>query len=57
MARLDEQQVYQWFDIMKNGKDLVEIRLIGTNKTASGYFTDPTTLIEAIKPYTDTHNV
>lgn len=57
MARLDEAQVYQWFDIFKNNNELVEIRLIGTNKTASGYFTDAKTLIEAIKPYTDTYNV
>lgn len=57
MPRLDEQQVYQWFDIFKHNGDLVEIRLIGTNKTASGYFTNASTLIEAIKPYTDSYNV
>jgi archaellum biogenesis ATPase FlaH len=42
---------------MKNNSDLVEIRLIGSNKTASGYFTNAKTLIEAIKPYTETHNI
>lgn len=57
MARLDEQQVYQWFDIFKNNNELVEIRLIGSKTTASGYFTDAATLINAVKPYTDTHNV
>lgn len=57
MSRLDEQQVYQWFDVFKNNNELVEIRLIGSNKTASGYFTDASTLIQAIKPYTDTYNV
>jgi archaellum biogenesis ATPase FlaH len=57
MSRLDEQQVYQWFDLMKGNNELVEIRLIGSNKTASGYFSDAQTLINAIKPYTDTHNV
>ena len=57
MARLDEAEVYRWFDIMKNNGDLVEIRLIGSNKTASGYFTNAKTLIEAIKPYTETHNI
>lgn len=57
MARLDEQQVYQFFDIFKNNNELVEIRLIGSNKTASGYFTDARTMIDAIKPYTDTYNV
>jgi KaiC/GvpD/RAD55 family RecA-like ATPase len=57
MPRLDEQQVYQFFDIFKNNNELVEIRLIGSNKTASGYFTDAKTLIEAIRPYTDSFNV
>lgn len=56
MSRLDESEVYKWFDILKNNKELVEIRLIGSNKTGSGYFTDAKTLIEAIKPYTDSYN-
>lgn len=56
MARLDESEVYKWFDILKNNKELVEIRLIGSNKNGSGYFTDARTLIEAIKPYTDSYN-
>ena len=56
MNRLDESEVYKWFDILKNNKELVEIRLIGSNKTGSGYFTDAKTLIEAIKPYTDSYN-
>ncbi len=56
MARLDESEVYKWFDILKNNNELVEIRLIGSNKTGSGYFTDAKTLIEAIKPYTDSYN-
>lgn len=57
MARLDEAQVYQWWEVMKGENELVEVRLIGSNKTASGYFTNPKTLIEAIRPYTDTFNV
>ena len=56
MNRLDESEVYKWFDILKNNNELVEIRLIGSNKTGSGYFTDAKTLIEAIKPYTDSYN-
>ena len=56
MSRLDESEVYKWFDILKNNNELVEIRLIGSNKTGSGYFTDAKTLIEAIKPYTDSYN-
>ena len=57
MSRLDKQQVYMWFDTMKNNQDLVEIRLIGSNKTASGYFTNADTLIEAIEPYTEAYNI
>ncbi len=57
MARLDEQQVYQFFDIFKNNNELTEIRLIGSNKTASGYFSDAKTMIDAVKPYTDSYNV
>lgn len=56
MNRLDESEVYRWFDILKNNNELVEIRLIGSNKNGSGYFTDAKTLIEAIKPYTDSYN-
>ena len=56
MSRLDESEVYKWFDILKNNNELVEIRLIGSNKIGSGYFTDAKTLIEAIKPYTDSYN-
>ena len=56
MNRLDESEIYHWFDIMKNGEELVEIRLIGSNKIGSGYFTDAKTLIEAIRPYTDSYN-
>lgn len=57
MVRLDESEVYRFWDIFKPNGDLVEIRLIGSGKTASGYFTDPKTMIEAIKPYTDSYNV
>lgn len=57
MARINEQEVYRWYDIMKDNNELVEIRLIGSNKTGSGYFNDANTLIEAIKPYTDDFNV
>ena len=57
MARLDESEIYKWFDVFKNGNQLVEIRLIGSNKNGSGYFSDPQTLIESIKPYSDSFNI
>lgn len=53
---LDESQIYRWFDIFKDNNKLTEIRLIGTNKVYSGYFTDANTLIKAITPYVSTCN-
>lgn len=56
--RLDESEVYKWFDLFKGNSQLTEIRLISNDgKTGSGYFTDAKTLIDAIKPYTDNYNV
>lgn len=47
-----------WYDICKNGHDVVEIRLIeiGAGKTYSGYFNNIDTIIEALKPYENTCN-
>lgn len=58
MPRLDESQVYRWFELFKENGQLTEIRLVANDgKTGSGYFTDAPTLIEAIKPYTDNYNI
>lgn len=58
MPRLDESEVYKWFELFKNNEQLTEIRLVANDgKTGSGYFTDAKTLIEAIRPYTDNYNV
>lgn len=58
MPRLDESQVYRWFELFKENEQLTEIRLVANDgKTGSGYFTDAKTLIEAIRPYTDNYNV
>ena len=56
MQQIDEQALLQWWDIFKAHNPLVEIRLIGTNKTASGYFSDPHTLMREIAPYTQDYN-
>lgn len=56
MQEINEQAILQWWDIFKRNNPLVEIRLIGANKTASGYFSDPHTLIREIKPYTQDYN-
>lgn len=49
---INEQTVLQWWDVFKKHNPLVEIRLIGANKTASGYFSDPHTMMREIAPYT-----
>ena len=58
MPRLDESQVYRWFELFKNNEQLTEVRLVANDgKNASGYFTNAQALIQAIKPYTDNYNV
>lgn len=57
MTRIDEKQIYQWYDVFKQEGELVEIRLVGDSGTASGYFTDPNTLVNAIKGYTTRYNI
>ena len=57
MQEIHEASIRQWWDIFKKINPLVEVRLISTNKTASGYFSDPDTLIEAIRPYSQEWNI
>ena len=52
MQEIHEQSIRQWFDVFKGNNPLVEIRLLGGKKTASGYFTDVDTILREIKPYT-----
>ena len=52
MQEINEAALRQWFDIFKSHNPLVEIRLLGGKKTASGYFTDIDTIIREITPYT-----
>ena len=56
MQRIDEQAIRAWWDVFKAHNPLVEIRLIGANKTASGYFSDPHTMMREIAPYTQEFN-
>lgn len=54
----DIRQVYQFWDVFKGGNQLTEIRLIASDgKTASGYFTDPNVMINAVKPYCEEYSV
>lgn len=53
MNRIDTGEIYKWFDLFVAWKEdpLVEIRAIGRNTNASGYFTDPESIIEWIEKY------
>ena len=54
----NESEVYKFWDIFRPNNQLTEIRLISNDgKIASGYFTDPKTLIEAVKPYAKDYSV
>lgn len=53
MSRIDKGEIYKWFNLFVGWKEdpLVEIRIIGHGRTASGYFTDPDSIIEWIERY------
>lgn len=57
MSQIHEQSILQFWDVFKSHNPLVELRLIGQNKTASGYFSDPQTLIREITPYAEDYNI
>ena len=57
MQEINQQAILQWWSVFKSHNPLVEIRLIGANKTASGYFSDPYTMMREIAPYTQDMNV
>lgn len=58
MSRIDKGEIYKWFNLFVGWKEdpLVEIRIIGHGRTASGYFTDPDSIIEWIERY-DSDNI
>lgn len=51
----DEQksQIYRWWELFKQGKKLVEIRIIGDKKTFSGYYKNIENLIRDVEQHTD----
>ena len=53
MNRIDKGEIYKWFNLFVAWKEnpLVEIRIIGHGTTASGYFTDPDSIIDWIEKY------
>lgn len=50
---MNEYTLRLWYDIFKDNKELVEIRILDpmSKKSYSGYFTDIETLLKEIKPY------
>ena len=57
-SNFDIKQVYRFWDVFKSGNQLTEIRLIASDgRTGSGYFSDPQTMIEAVKPYVNDFSV
>ena len=58
MERLDEGEIYKWFDVFKGGNQLTEIRIVdNSGKNGSGYFTDASKIIESLKPYCNDYNI
>lgn len=54
MTLEQERGLRLWFDVCKNGQDLVEIRIFDPNRkniNYSGYFMDADTIIREIAPY------
>lgn len=50
---MNEYTLRQWYDVFKDNKELVEIRILdpNTKKSYSGYFTDIETILREIRPY------
>lgn len=58
MNRIDRGEIYRWFNLFVAWKaePLVEIRIVGNGYSASGYFSDPDSIIEWVERY-DTRNI
>lgn len=48
---IDEKKIRQWWDVFKTGHPLTEFRILGRNKTFSGYFTDIEKAIPFLRQY------
>lgn len=57
-TRLDISEAYKWWDTLRDGNQLTEIRLISNDgRTASGIFDNIENIISAIAPYTKEWNI
>ena len=58
MNRFDISEAYKWWDVLRDGNQLTEIRLISNDgKTASGIFDNIDEIVKAIVPYTNDWNI
>lgn len=56
--RFDIAEAYKWWDVLRDGNQLTEIRLISNDgKTASGIFDSIDEIVKAIVPYTNDWNI
>ena len=56
--RFDITEAYKWWDVLRDGNQLTEIRLIANDgKTASGIFDNIDEIVKAIAPYTNDWNI
>lgn len=46
-----EPQIRCWWEVFKKDNPLTEVRILGSNKTFSGYYTDVETLLRDVKQY------
>lgn len=46
---IDKSEIYKWWHIFKRDNELVEIRFIGNNKTASGYYKNIENLVRDVE--------
>ena len=58
MNRFDIAEAYKWWDVLRDGNQLTEIRLIANDgKTASGIFDSIDEIVKAVAPYTNDWNI
>ena len=46
---IDKSEIYKWWHIFKRDNELVEIRFLGNNKTASGYYKNIENLVRDVE--------
>ena len=58
MNRFDISEAYKWWDVLRDGNQLTEIRLLANDgRTASGIFDNIDEIVKAIAPYTNDWNI